>query len=190
MASIIISTDGDRVCCQSHQKETCDVCDMDWSHHNDLAATLKNTPELTPTDNTQCTITPQIARLKERGNKQFETHHYAESVQLYTQAIQLSFSRPLWQPFAFQVVREELTALLSHRSAAYFADQNYIAAYIDGEMVTRLKRDWSTGWLRKAKALFALQRTKEAETAASMGLRFAPKSDELSTLLSDIQKTL
>lgn len=183
---VSVSNDGDRILCKEHGQETCTSCQVDWSEHNNLASTLKHVKDLPPPNAPNPTRNAQVNRLKEEGNKYFKQSNYTESIRFYTMAVDLAWSRPLWEPLAFQYVREELAPVLSNRSAAYLALKNYVEAYVDAEMVTRLKREWSKGWFRKGKALVGLGRIEEASEAFQTGLRFDHESEELKKALQEI----
>jgi len=90
----------------------------------------------------------------------------------YTTAAALATQRPPWE--ANQVMREELSAAISNRSAAYFDLQDYISALVDAETVISIRRNWSKGHFRKAKALLGLHRFREAADAVRLGLDFEP----------------
>jgi translocation protein SEC72 len=66
-----------------------------------------------------------------------------------------------------------LTSLL-RRSAAYFDLTDYISALADAESVIALRKSWPKGHFRKAKALLAMGRPKEAADAVRMGLSHEP----------------
>lgn len=184
---VIISSDGEKVLCKDHNNEKCAKCNVDWTSHNALAATLKQVKELPPPNAPNPVCSAQVNRLKEEGNKYFKSGNYQEAIRYYTMAVDLSWSRPLWEPLAFQFVREELSAILSNRSAAHLALKNYVDALVDAEMVTRLKREWSKGWFRKGKALSAMGRAEEAADAFQTGLRFDQESEELKKALAEVE---
>ncbi|GAA5803034.1 hypothetical protein EDC94DRAFT_693268 [Helicostylum pulchrum] len=183
---VSISNDGDKILCKVHGLEKCNRCQVDWTDHNNLAATLKHVKDLPAPNAPNPTRNAQVTRLKEEGNKYFKQNNYIEAIRFYTMAVDLSWSRPLWEPLAFQYVREELAPVLSNRSAAYLSLENYVEAYVDAEMVTRLKREWSKGWFRKGKALVGLGRVAEAAEAFETGLRFDHESEELVKALAEI----
>jgi translocation protein SEC72 len=184
---VSVSNDGDKILCKEHGLEKCTKCQVDWTEHNTLAATLKHVKDLPPPNAPNPTRNAQVIRLKEEGNKYFKQNNYAESIRFYTMAVDLAWSRPLWEPLAFQYVREELAPVLSNRSAAHLSLKNYVEAYVDAETVTRLKREWSKGWFRKGKALVGLNRIEEAAEAFQTGLRFDHDSEELKKALLDIK---
>lgn len=86
----------------------------------------------------------------------------------------IAVQRPPWE--AQQVMREELSAILSNRSAAEFEQGDLLGALVDADHVITLKRPWSKGHFRKAKALVGMGRLKEAREAIELGLAFEPTS--------------
>ncbi|KAI8337099.1 hypothetical protein BC941DRAFT_426714 [Chlamydoabsidia padenii] len=184
---VSVSNDGERILCKAHGKEQCDKCKVDWTQHNQLAASLKQVKELPPPNTPNPVRNAQVNRLKEEGNKYFKQENYVEAIRFYGMAGDLSWSRPLWEPLAFQYVREELSPILSNRSAAHLALKNNVDALVDAEMVTRLKPEWAKGWFRKGKALGALGRSEEATDAFRTGLRFDHESEELKKGLGEVE---
>lgn len=73
-------------------------------------------------------------------------------------------------------MREELSTAISNRSAAYFDLRDYISALADAETVIAIRRNWSKGHFRKAKALLGLARYRDAADAVRLGLDFDPTS--------------
>ena len=71
-------------------------------------------------------------------------------------------------------MREELSAILSNRSAAQYELGDYIGALVDADHVINLKRNWSKGHFRKAKAFLGLGRLQDAKEALELGLAFEP----------------
>ncbi|KAI9316032.1 hypothetical protein BX666DRAFT_1954080 [Dichotomocladium elegans] len=185
--NVTLSKDGDKILCQDHNAETCHKCGVDWTSHNQLAASLKQVKDIPPPNAANPVRSGQVNRLKEEGNKFFKTGNYTEAIRFYTMAVDLSWSRPLWEPLAFQYVREELSPVLSNRSAAHLALRNFVDALVDAETVTQLKREWSKGWFRKGKALWGMGRAQEAADAFQTGLRFDHESEELKKALAEVQ---
>lgn len=87
-------------------------------------------------------------------------------------AANIAVQRPSWE--AQQLVREELSTVLSNRSAAFLEARDYIGALVDAETVIQLRRPWSKGHFRKARALLKLDRFQEAREAIQLGLSFEP----------------
>lgn len=80
--------------------------------------------------------------------------------------------RAPWE--AQQLLREELSTVLSNRSAAHFENGDLISAITDADAVIQLKKPWSKGHFRKAKALIALGLLPQAKEAVQYGLQFDP----------------
>ncbi|RUP47423.1 hypothetical protein BC936DRAFT_145748 [Jimgerdemannia flammicorona] len=188
--SVTISKDGDKILCLSHKLETCTTCSVDWAPLNSLAISLKSLNGDTPPPNAHnAPRNAQVSRLREEGNKHFKKNEYAEAVRYYTMAVELSWSRPLWEPMAFQFVREELAPVLSNRAAAYTGLKLYVEALVDADIVTKLRKDWSKGWFRKGKALIGMKRLDEAVAAFEEGLEYEPDSEELRKAIAEVDKT-
>ena len=73
-------------------------------------------------------------------------------------------------------MREELSTTISNRSAAYFDMRDYLSALADAETVIAIRRNWSKGHFRKAKALLGLGRLRDAQDALRLGLDYEPTS--------------
>lgn len=71
-------------------------------------------------------------------------------------------------------MREELSTAISNRSAAYFDMRDYLSALADAETVIAIRRNWSKGHFRKAKALLGLGRLRDASEAVRLGLDYEP----------------
>lgn len=73
-------------------------------------------------------------------------------------------------------MREELSTVISNRSAAYFDKHDYVSALADAETVISIRRNWGKGHFRKAKALLGLGRLREAADSVRRGLDYDPDS--------------
>lgn len=73
-------------------------------------------------------------------------------------------------------MREELSAIVSNRSAAYHGVADYISALADAETVIQLRKTWPKGYFRKAKALIGLKRYEEGAEALKVGLTHDPQN--------------
>ena len=99
---------------------------------------------------------------------------HAQAIQRYTMAASIAVQRPPWE--AQQLMREEVSMILSNRSAAFYEAGDYLSALVDAETVIQLKRPWSKGHFRKARALMKLNRYHEAKEAIQLGLSFEPSN--------------
>ncbi|CAL1715182.1 unnamed protein product [Somion occarium] len=163
--------------CSAHSLEKCNDCDVDFINLNRLSKMLHLNPNL------RCPPPPQIVsqklsmainNTKEEGNALFKAGQHDKAIQRYTMAINVAAQRPPWE--ASQLMREELSTIISNRSAAYLESGNYVGALVDAEAVITLKRGWSKGHFRKSKALMKLERYHEAKEAIELGLSFEPSN--------------
>ena len=83
-------------------------------------------------------------------------------------------------------MREELSTVLSNRSAAYLESGELVYALTDAEAVIQLKKPWSKGHFRKAKALVALGCPAQAREAIQYGLQFDPTNVVGDVLLREL----
>lgn len=90
-------------------------------------------------------------------------------------ALQLASQRPPWEASA--LARDEFSTILSNRSAAYYEASDYINALVDAEAVIQIKRQWSKGYFRKAKALLQLHSYQEAKETLELGLSFEAENN-------------
>ena len=89
-------------------------------------------------------------------------------------AVNVAAGRLPWEPN--QLMRDELSTVLSNRSAAFNSLGDHVSALVDAELVIQLKRTWSKGHFRKAKALVDLDRLEEARDAVKIGLAHDPNN--------------
>lgn len=85
-------------------------------------------------------------------------------------ALSYATQRPPWEQSQF--MREELATVFSNRSACHFEMGDQINALVDAEMVIQLKKPWSKGYFRKAKALLQMHQYAEAKETIELGLSF------------------
>ena len=95
-----------------------------------------------------------------------------QAINQYTMAMHTSSSRPPWE--SSNIAREELSLVICNRSAAFYAAGDYLSSLIDAEVVISLKRAWSKGHYRKARALMALGDLPAAMDAIQLGIQFDP----------------
>jgi translocation protein SEC72 len=190
---LALSAERNTAVCAKHSLEKCSLCDLDFVSVNRLSNALLQHPTLLcpPPGNV---ITPKITQLvtstKEEGNvclvfstcahlhigflwqNLFKVANYPAAITRYTAAAAVAISRPPWE--SNQLMCEELSTVISNRSAAYFESRDYISALADAETVIEVRKKWSKGHFRKAKALLGLGRTKEAADSVKLGLSFEP----------------
>jgi translocation protein SEC72 len=115
-----------------------------------------------------------VAKAKEDGVAAFAAGNLSEAIRLFTLAIDVAASRPLWENNA--IARDELALCLANRAAAFLEAHAFLEALADAEAVVQLKKPWSKGHFRKGKALHKLGRREEAKEAFELGLCFDPES--------------
>jgi translocation protein SEC72 len=104
----------------------------------------------------------------------FKRNKHPEAIQKYDLAANIAAARFPWEASA--IMRDELAIVICNRSASYFASGDFVGALADADAVIQLKRPWSKGHFRKAKALLALGMLEDAKESAELGLQFEPES--------------
>ncbi|KDN53238.1 TPR-like protein [Tilletiaria anomala UBC 951] len=127
-----------------------------------------------------------VNKAREDGNAAFKKKDMVEAIKMYTLAVDVAASRPLWE--SNQIAREELAAVLANRSAALAAVEDWIGALCDADAVINLKKPWAKGYFRKGKALAGLGRFKEAKEAYEMGMQFDPDNPDFAAALAELPK--
>ena len=129
-----------------------------------------------------------IAKAKEDGNTAFRGQKYADAIRLYSISASLAASRPVFE--SHQYSRDELSLALCNRSAAYAADGKFIEALVDANAVLTLKKQFTKGYFRKAKALSGLGWYAEAKEALLLGLEFEPANEVSISIGSRLQQLM
>jgi len=177
--------------CSSHSREKCDECEVDYVQLNRLSKIFNANPKLPfppPPNIVNQKLSQIVNQTKEEGNALFRTHQWEKAIGRYTQAMGFAMQRAPWE--AQQLLREELSTVLSNRSAAHFENGDLLSAITDADAVIQLKRPWSKGHFRKAKALIALGLLPQAKDAVQYGLQFDPTNVEMMGVLHDIELVL
>lgn len=104
----------------------------------------------------------------------YKVGKHKEALAKYNMAANIAVQRPPWENSA--LFREELSTVVSNRSAALFELGDYLGALVDAETVVSIRRNWAKGHFRKAKALVGIGRLDEAKEAVSLGLQFEPNN--------------
>ncbi|KAK1224165.1 hypothetical protein PQX77_012970 [Marasmius sp. AFHP31] len=179
------------VVCETHKLEKCKDCDQDYVTLNRLAKILHQNPSLAappPANVVSKNLSVAVNNTKEEGNQLYKQGKHPQAIGRYTMAASIAVQRPPWE--SNQFMREELSAIISNRSAAYCESHDYISALADADTVIIIRRNWSKGHFRKAKALMGLNRPTEARDALQVGLAFEPNNTELNAFLTDVEKTI
>ena len=147
-------------------------------------------PQINPQTMMQNPRSLAVAKAKDEGNvrpllislgaflsqsifqKLYGVGKYAQAIQMYTTAAEITMSRPPWE--SSMLIMDELAMILSNRSAAHAITNDWVSALVDADAVVQIKRPWSKGHFRKAKALQGLGKYEEAKDALSLGLSFEP----------------
>ncbi|KAI0272455.1 hypothetical protein BC834DRAFT_948766 [Gloeopeniophorella convolvens] len=177
--------------CAAHSLEKCDDCDVDYVQLNRLSKVLAANPTLLcppPPNVVNQKLSQMVNQTKEEGNTLFRTRQWDKAIARYSQAATFAANRAPWE--AQQFMREELSTVLSNRSAAFFEHGDIVSALTDAEAVIQLKKPWSKGHFRKAKALIALGKIPQAKEAVQYGLQFDPTNSEMVGVLQDIETVL
>jgi translocation protein SEC72 len=143
---------------------------------NALIRSLRSLPPQIPFPPPPNIVPPQrslaVNKAKDDGNAAFKKKDMVEAIKMYTLAVDVAASRPLWE--ANQIAKDELSMVLANRSAAFAEVEDWIGALCDAEAVIKLKKPWSKGHYRKGKALTGLGRYKDAREAYELGMQFDP----------------
>ncbi|GLB43295.1 putative tetratricopeptide repeat [Lyophyllum shimeji] len=186
---LTLSDDRHNAYCADHRLEKCTECGVDFVGLNRLSTLLAMNPGLLcppPANVVTQKVSQLVTSTKDEGNTLFKSSLHTAAINRYTTAAAIAVSRPPWE--TNQLMREELSTVISNRSAAFYEAHDYISALADADAVIQLRRNWSKGYFRKAKALLGLHRLKEAAEAVRQGLSFDPTNSELQTFLAEIEK--
>lgn len=177
--------------CQPHKAEKCDVCKVDFTALNRISKIFITNPNLRcppPPNVLQQKLSQAVTNTKDEGNSLYKVNKHREALAKYNMAANIAVQRPPWESSA--LFREELSTVVSNRSAALFELGDYLGALVDAETVVSIRRNWPKGHFRKAKALVGLGRLPEAEQSVSLGLQFEPNNTELNSYKEELQKLM
>ncbi|KAH0582461.1 Translocation protein sec72 [Termitomyces sp. J132] len=186
-----LSDDRNTAHCLEHRLEKCDACNIDFVNLNRLSILLANNPNLLcppPSNVVTQKLSQMVTTTKDEGNSLFKSGLHTAAVNRYSAAANLAINRPPWENN--QVMREELSTVVSNRSAAFTEANDHISALADAEAVLQIRKPWSKGHFRKAKALVGLHRLRDAAEAVKLGLSFEPNNNELLQYHTDIEKAI
>ena len=109
------------------------------------------------------------AELRTLGNAAFTAGRFQEADDLYAEALLMLLQQSPQGP------KEDFAALHANRAACLLKLGRPAAALEEAETATRKHPAWSKGYFRKAEALKALQRWREAASAMGEAARLAPQ---------------
>jgi len=190
----LVGPEGNTTCqavCIDHGVDKCDECGVDFSDLNLLARMLVQAPNLIvppPPQVTDKSRSAHVAKFKDEGNAAYKSGKWPSAIQSYTMSANIAASRPNWEPHT--LAREEISTVLSNRSAAHLSAGDYIPALVDADVVISLRKPWTKGHFRKAKALVALQCFEEARDAIAVGLQFEPDNKELLDFMREVDSKI
>ncbi|KAG1776590.1 hypothetical protein EV702DRAFT_1197965 [Suillus placidus] len=177
--------------CNTHKLEKCKQCNVDFIALNRVSKILVTNPTLRcppPPTVVQQKLSQAVTNMKDEGNNLYKLNKTREALSKYNMAASIAVQRPAWENAA--ILREELSTVVSNRSAALLELGDYLGALVDAETVISVRRQWPKGHFRKAKALVALGHIEEAKDAISLGLQFEPNNTELSGYMLELDKQL
>lgn len=101
--------------------------------------------------------TPEAEEFKSQGNKAMQQKDYPKAIDLYTKAITLSPTNPIY---------------LSNRAAAYSASHKHTEACADAELATSADPKYTKAWSRLGLARFVLGDAKGSMEAYQKGIDY------------------
>ncbi|KAJ9662142.1 Hsp90 cochaperone [Coniosporium apollinis] len=113
--------------------------------------------------------------LKAEGNKLFAEKKFQESIEKFTQAIELEPSNHV---------------LYSNRSGSYASLKDFDKALEDATKVTEIKPDWPKGWTRKAAALHGMGDLVGANDAYEEALKLDPNNAQAKSGLASVKRAI
>ncbi|KAH7066122.1 hypothetical protein BKA63DRAFT_425975 [Paraphoma chrysanthemicola] len=113
--------------------------------------------------------------LKAEGNKLFAEKKFAESIEKFTQAIELDPTNHV---------------LYSNRSGAYASLRDWEKALTDANKTTEIKPDWAKGWGRKGTALHGKGDWIDAKEAFDEALKLDPNNAQAKSGLDAVQRAV
>ncbi|KAJ1973030.1 hypothetical protein H4R33_007017 [Dimargaris cristalligena] len=169
----------DELRCASHRLAQCTPCDVDFRDQNLMTKNLEANQGRLPPPHPQMGQT--IQHLKSEGNTAYRNKDYAGALAKYTDALTISRQRPIWDPAGLVV--EETSVLLNNRVACLLELEQYHEALFDAEIVTRVKHSWAKGHFRKGRALYGMERYRQAAHSFELGCALDSDASEMKTYL-------
>ncbi|KAJ1977795.1 hypothetical protein H4R34_003447 [Dimargaris verticillata] len=173
----------DIIVCAAHRQSKCEACDVDFNDQNLMTKNLAANKGRLPPPHPQ--MGKAIQSLKAEGNTAFRNKDHRMAMAKYTEALNISRQRPVWDPAALIV--EELSVLLCNRAACELEVDAFSAAYYDAEIVTRIKHTWSKGHFRRGRALFGQKKYRAAQQSFELGCALDTEATEMKSFLVKTQ---
>jgi len=175
--------------CAAHKKEVCEECGLDFHELNIFTKMIAASNPIAvpaPPNVVHPARSTAVQKAKEDGNAAYKVKNWNQAIQHYNMSANIALSRNPWEPAA--LMRDEMAIIICNRSATFAAADDYVSALVDADVVIQLKRPWSKGHFRKAKALLGLGRLEEARDAVMLGLQFEPDSAEMLSFKQEIEE--
>ncbi|KAE9970276.1 hypothetical protein BLS_004981 [Venturia inaequalis] len=113
--------------------------------------------------------------LKQEGNKLFAEKKFAESIEKFTEAIELDPTNHV---------------LYSNRAGSYASLKQHHLALVDANKVVEIKPDWPKGWTRKAAALHGEGDLLGANEAYQKALELDPNNAAAKAGLQSVERAM
>lgn len=129
--------------------------------------------EIKKNDSSNISLTEQIERLKETGNKLFKNKQYKEALKIYSEGLALNPSNHI---------------LYSNRGLTYFYLHDFNNALKDAEQSILLDPKWTKGYYLKGKCHFQKREWKLARRNFSKALDLSPNSKDILNEFQEAEK--
>ena len=132
-------------------------------------------PNAPPSTPAQSNKNPEAEAHKEEGNKLFAAKHFAKAIDCYTAAIDIDASNAIYY---------------SNRAFCHIRLEAYGSAIEDATAAIKCDARFVKAYYRRASALFALSKLREARRDFQQVVRIHPRDKDAQAKLSDIDKEL
>lgn len=117
----------------------------------------------------------KATELKNQGNKELLSNHYDKAIELYSQAIELDASNPVF---------------FANRAQAYIKEEMYGAAITDSSQAIKLDKNYTKAFYRRAVAQAAILKYKDAVIDFKQVVARAPADKDAKIRMDECQKIL
>lgn len=126
----------------------------------------------------------QVTKMRESGNAAFSRKRWADAIRLYSLALAMASSRPWFEPAV--LARDELSTILCNRSAAHLGASSLPEALVDADAAIAIKPGFAKAHFRRAQALSAMQRYRDALESARLAATMEPNDSAVDALVRDL----